>query len=235
VPIAEEPAENHGSALSGWSTGGGAKSEDFTLHSQAYDFSDRREVVTFSADDKLFESRTVLCYTVLGYTVLGYTVLGHTVKRFFVEPDLHHGVMAVVLLVSHHSGQFARRSWCTKTKLLGSHEDHDWSVQGRASGHLQITEEARRDPTTGHRGNQVGLTHESRDPDVDRTAVDLLRTCNLRDDTVTQHGDFVGERKCLVLIMRDQDCGRLGSAENLADVCADARSKARIERVEGLV
>ena len=93
----------------------------------------------------------------------------------------------------------------------------------------------RRCPRSARAGQHVGLAEELRHPARARALVDLLGRADLLDAPVAQHGDRVGERERLGLVVRDQQRARAGGAQDRGDLLAQRLAQPGVERGERLV
>ena len=79
------------------------------------------------------------------------------------------------------------------------------------------------------------MTDEPRHLGVDRPPVERRRLVELDDRAVLQHGDAVGDRQRLVLVVRHEDRGRAGLADHLDHLAPHARPELHVDRRERLV
>ena len=82
---------------------------------------------------------------------------------------------------------------------------------------------------------QVGAADEVRDEGVRRMVVDLLRRGDLHQAPVAQHGDAVGERQRLVLVVGDEQRGDVLPLLDAPDLVAHREAGRRVERRQRLV
>jgi hypothetical protein len=123
-------------------------------------------------------------------------------------------------------------SW-SQLELLRAHRN----VHGAAGGRAQVeyAELGLDAASVGHPGEHVHLAHELRRPAARRPDVDLLGRANLDDAPLAHHGQAVGERERLLLIVSHEQCGCLRVAQDQLDLAPKARPQAGVETRERLV
>ena len=99
----------------------------------------------------------------------------------------------------------------------------------------EAPERAAHDAAVGDARQHVDVAEELRDPAAAGPLVDLLGRAGLLDAPVAQHGDGVGERERLRLVVRDEQRARAGGAQDRGDLLAQALAQAGVERGERLV
>ena len=139
--------------------------------------------------------------------------------RTGARPQLHRRVLGgdgereqrlvAVVLHGHDGGlHHLGRGPGLHHQLLGPDEHH--GVRGVAVPWLvggQDAQRARHTDRVDPRGEQVGVAEELRQLRVDRPLVDLGGRADLGDLPGAQHGDLVGHRQRLVLVVGDEHGG----------------------------
>ena len=91
------------------------------------------------------------------------------------------------------------------------------------------------DPAGRGAGEDVGLAEKFGEPAGLRALVDLFRRADLQHAAAAHHGDGVGERQRLGLVVRHQQCALTGVFEDAPDLLTQRLAEVGIERGEGLV
>ncbi len=84
-------------------------------------------------------------------------------------------------------------------------------------------------------GQEIGGPDEIGDERAGRLAIDLGGRADLLDHALVHHDDPIGHRQRLFLIVRDHDRRDAEALVQAADLAAQVRAHARIERGERLV
>ena len=121
--------------------------------------------------------------------------------------------MAVVLAADDLTGQESRPFrtaaaailGTAKLDLLGPDQNRDGAARSRPGGRVewQAAEWSVGGVAIEEAGHQVGLADEARHGLVGGPGVQILRGGVLSDRAVIQHGDPVGDRQRLTLVVRD--------------------------------
>ena len=122
-------------------------------------------------------------------------------------------------------------------QLLRAH-DHDPGTRSRRAGigrQLQGAERRERPSRLDVGGYQVDGAQEARQPSVPRTLVELRRRALLDDPPVAQHGDGVGQRQRLLLIVGDEHGRHALLAQQRMDLLADPAAQRCVQGRERLV
>src|SRR5690606_33042049 len=118
-----------------------------------------------------------------------------------------------------------------ETDGLGPDHDPDLSVALAAEGPEHRLDGAA--PATPP--DEVGVAHELAHPRAGRRPVELLGSRHLDDATPVHHRHQVGDRQCLLLVMRDEQGGGAGVPEDRDDLTADTGPEGVVEVGERLV
>jgi hypothetical protein len=150
-------------------------------------------------------------------------------------------VAASVLDVRHFAGDRIGVSGGADRRFLRT-DGH-----GRAAiGERQLLRAEQPDPRTGQRHavavvardvelEHVAIAHEAGDVQVRRLQVDLFRRRNLLRHAIFHHDDAIGERKRLVLVVRDIDRRPAKLAVDTPDFGASLDAELRIQVRQWLV
>ncbi len=79
------------------------------------------------------------------------------------------------------------------------------------------------------------MSDKGRDSGIHRRLVELARWSHLQQPSVAHHGDLVGDRECLFLIVSHQQRGDAGRALHPQDLVAHLQSESGVERRQRLV
>jgi len=121
-------------------------------------------------------------------------------------------------------------------ELLGPHcHVHGALGDACAAGDLEGAELRLHAAGARRPGHDVDLPHELRRPAVGRPRVDLLGRTDLHDAAVAHHGQAVGERQRLLLVVGHEQRGGPGVAQDQLDLAAQARTQGGVETREGLI
>ena len=113
--------------------------------------------------------------------------------------------------------------------------DHDLHLAGEIAPGGEAAELAAHGAGLGGAGQHVGLAEELGHPARAGAVVDLLGRAGLDHAPVAQHGDRVGQRERLGLVVGDEQGAGAGGAQDRGDLTAQRLAQAGVERGERLV